>query len=151
MLHVQLHLHIQNYTKHCKKDKPLSVKSFFVWVLLSLYQGFIIFAAAAMLFTEQFINIVAITFTALIFCELLNVVLSVSRINKFMLLSILGSLFLYIVSIFALPTYFDVTFVLTFEFLYKTILITCFATLPPALIRFIVNRINPADYVKLTQ
>lgn len=134
-----------------QRDKPLSVKSFFVWVLLSLYQGFVIFAAASALFTTQFVNIVSITFTSLILCELCNVILSVSKINRVMLFSIAGSVVLYLISIVLLPTYFDLSFVLTIEFLYKTVLITAAAVVPPALIKFLINRANPAAHIKLSQ
>ena len=59
--------------KDLQKGRPLSYKTFFIWVLVSVYQGGIIMILAIVLFESSFINIVGITFTALILAELMNV------------------------------------------------------------------------------
>jgi phospholipid-translocating ATPase len=56
-----------------QKGRPLSYKTFFIWVLVSVYQGGVIMILAIVLFESSFINIVGITFTALILAELMNV------------------------------------------------------------------------------
>jgi len=129
--------------------KPLSIKTFFLWVLLSIYQGSVIMILGMLLFSDNFINVVSITFTALILCELFNVVLSIKTWVKFMVYSLLGSALLYIISIFALTTYFDITFVLTIEFIWKVAFITAVACIPPALIQFAARKLNPGEHLKV--
>jgi len=50
-------------------------------------------------FIDSFVNIVSITFTALIFIELLNVLTEVNRLKFKMLVSIFGTIVVYIGSI----------------------------------------------------
>ena len=57
-----------------QKGRPLSYKIFYKYVAISVYQGGVIMILAIVLFENNFVNIVAITFTALIFSELTNVV-----------------------------------------------------------------------------
>lgn len=64
--------------KELPKGRSLSFKTFFVWVLISVYQGSTIMYIAFLLFEENFINVVSITFTALILTELIMVSLIVS-------------------------------------------------------------------------
>lgn len=56
-------------------------------------------AMALIFFDEPIVNIVTITFTSLIFIELLNVLSEVSKPHKVMLISVSISLVLYFVSI----------------------------------------------------
>lgn len=55
--------------KDLVKGRSLSSKTFFLWVLVSVYQGGAIMLLASWLFESSFLNIVGITFTALILTE----------------------------------------------------------------------------------
>lgn len=57
------------------------MKTFFYWIFKSIYQGGIIMVLAMVLFEDSFINIVGITFTALILAELLNVCFEVPAVS----------------------------------------------------------------------
>ncbi|KAL3206621.1 hypothetical protein MRX96_010681 [Rhipicephalus microplus] len=57
--------------KKLAKGRSLSFKTFFMWVLISIYQGGIIMYGALLLFEDKFIHIVSISFTSLILTELL--------------------------------------------------------------------------------
>ncbi len=59
--------------KVLQKGRELSTKSFLLWFMKSLYQASIIMLGAVIMFDTIFLKIVTITFTALIFAELLNV------------------------------------------------------------------------------
>ena len=59
--------------KVLQKGRELSTKSFLLWFLKSLYQAGIIMVGTILIFDTVFLKIVTITFTALIFAELLNV------------------------------------------------------------------------------
>jgi len=72
--------------KDLTKGRSLNFKSFFMWVLISTYQGGIIMYGAFFLFEEEFIHIVSITFTALILTELLMVALTVRTWHYIMVL-----------------------------------------------------------------
>lgn len=82
------------------------------------------------LFNEQFLNIVAITFTSLIFAQLLNVALEITTWTKLIFASEIVSLIIYILSLFLLPSYFDRTFIASWEFLWKTLVITAVSCIP---------------------
>lgn len=58
------------------------------------------------LFENEFINIVSISFTALIFNELLMVALEITTWHPYMIISELATFAFYIVSMAFLPTYF---------------------------------------------
>ena len=77
--------------KELRKGRSLSFKTFFVWLFISLYQGLYLFTygdisytvggvimlLALYLFEDEFLRIVSISFTALIFNELLMVALEI--------------------------------------------------------------------------
>lgn len=117
--------------KELSKGRSLSYKTFFIWVLISIYQGkliqyahiiiilkfsltnlFCILAGgvimygALFLFEDEFIHIVAISFTALILTELIMVALTVRTWHYLMLLAELFSLAVYILSLILLKDYF---------------------------------------------
>lgn len=58
------------------------------------------------LFENQFVNIVSISFTALVLNELLMVALEINTWHRLMILSEVATLFIYVGSMVFLPTYF---------------------------------------------
>ncbi|KAJ8870395.1 hypothetical protein PR048_029416 [Dryococelus australis] len=92
--------------KELSKGRSLSFKTFFMWVLISIYQGGVIMYGALVLFEDEFIHIVAISFTALILTELIMVALTVRTWHYIMILAELLSLALYILSLIVLKDYF---------------------------------------------
>lgn len=65
----------------------MSTKNFLLWFWISIYQGSIIMMMAVLMFEHSFINIVTITFTSLIFSELLNVYSQLHKIHMAMVIS----------------------------------------------------------------
>jgi phospholipid-translocating ATPase len=63
--------------KILQKGRVLNTKTFLVWCFKSIYQGAVIMIGAVLLFEDNYLNIVSITFTSLIFIEILNVYLEV--------------------------------------------------------------------------
>jgi phospholipid-translocating ATPase len=86
--------------------RSLNIKTFLIWVWKSMYQASIIMFLAVILFNDSFIIIMSITFTTLIFAELLNVVQEVTIIRRKMVISILISLGVYMGSIYFFNTLF---------------------------------------------
>lgn len=65
--------------KTLQKGRLLNFKTFAVWVWKSIYQGSVIILFALMFFNDSYTNIVTITFTSLIFIELLNVYTQITK------------------------------------------------------------------------
>ncbi|EGG19761.1 ATPase [Cavenderia fasciculata] len=73
-----------------QKGRSLSYKTFFIWVLKSAYQGGMIMLLSIILFESSLNNIVSITFTSLILCELLNVATEIHTWHRIIIYFIMG-------------------------------------------------------------
>lgn len=102
-----------------------------------------------LLFETEFLNIVSISFTALVVNELVMVALEITTWHAYMLLSEILTLFFYCISIIFLPEFFDLGFVLSSRFLWKTAVIIAVSSLPLYIWREIRNRLAPPSYSKL--
>lgn len=89
-----------------RKGRPLSLKTFFIWLFQSVYQGGSIMILALLLFESRFLSIIAISFTALIASELINVAMEVHTWHAAMIAAEVTSVAIYIASIFILDNYF---------------------------------------------
>lgn len=112
--------------KELSKGRSLSFKTFFMWVLISIYQGKscillfiveincwhffrkggVIMYGALLLFEDEFIHIVAISFSSLILTELIMVALNIRTWHYLMVLAELLSLALYVLSLIVLHDHF---------------------------------------------
>lgn len=99
-------------------------------------------------FNDSFVNIVSITFTALIFIEILNVFTEVNRVKFKMIMSVVATIVIYIMSISFFRNYFDVS-AFTMDFLLKVIVITAICWLPLHLLKKIVEKISPSEESKV--
>uniref|UniRef100_A0ABD2XC76 Phospholipid-transporting ATPase n=1 Tax=Trichogramma kaykai TaxID=54128 RepID=A0ABD2XC76_9HYME len=136
--------------KDLSKGRSLSYKTFFIWVLISIYQGGVIMYGALILFEDEFIHIVAISFSALILTELIMVALTIRTWHHLMVIAELFSLALYMLSLVVLKDYFDSEFIKTTSFLWKVVLITVVSCLPLYVIQLLRRKFSPPSYTKLT-
>ncbi|KAG8702472.1 putative aminophospholipid-translocase [Ceratobasidium sp. 394] len=136
--------------KELTKGRSLSFKTFFTWCVISVYQGGAIMIMSLLLFENEFLNIVAISFTALVLNELIMVALEITTWHLYMVISEVVTLFFYVISIAFLPEYFDLSFVLSWRFAWKVALIVCVSSVPLWLIKTVRSRVRPATYSKLT-
>jgi len=136
--------------KDLGKGRSLSYKTFFIWVLISIYQGGIIMFGGLLLFDQDFIHVVSITFTALILTELLMVALTIRTWHWLMLLAEVISLALYVGTLAVLKNYFDQKFLLTGEFAWKVVVITLVSCLPLYILKYLRRKYAPPSYSKLT-
>lgn len=90
-----------------------------------------------LLFLDSFVNIVSITFTALIFIEVLNVLTEVHRVKFKMVVSIVFTIVIYIGSIILFRNYFDTSYI-TMEFLLKVLIVTGICWLPVHLLKMLI-------------
>ncbi|KAJ7583625.1 hypothetical protein C8J56DRAFT_214008 [Mycena floridula] len=135
--------------KELTKGRALSYKTFFEWLMISLYQGGAIMIMSLVLFESEFLHIVSISFTALILNELIMVALEITTWHVYMVVSEVVTLFFYVVSIAFLPEYFDLSFVVTLGFGWKVAVIVAISALPLYIIKLIQSRIAPAASSKL--
>ncbi|KAF7321418.1 Phospholipid-transporting ATPase [Mycena kentingensis (nom. inval.)] len=135
--------------KETTKGRALSYKTFFQWLMISVYQGAAIMILSLVLFETEFLHIVSISFTALILNELIMVALEITTWHLYMVISEIVTLFFYIISIAFLPEYFDLTFVVTVGFAWKVAVIVAVSALPLYIIKVIRSRIAPAATSKL--
>ena len=89
-----------------QKGRAMSYKTFFIWLFTSIWQGGVIMLLSLVLFEDNLINIVAITFSALILTELSNVAFEIRTWNKWMIISEFMTVVIYFGSIFVLQSYF---------------------------------------------
>ena len=92
--------------KDLSKGRSLTFKTFFTWCLISIYQGGVIMFGALLLFEDEFIHIVSISFTALILTELIMVALTIRTWHWLMVLAEFLSFAIYIASLMILKDFF---------------------------------------------
>lgn len=133
-----------------QQGRALSFKTFFIWVLKSVYQGGIIMLLSIILFESNLNNIVAITFTALIMCELINVAFEINKWHRYMIASEVFSVAVYFISII-IPgvTAFEITFIMTAQFWWRVVVIVAVSCLPLYAAKYIKQKCAPPAYLKL--
>uniref|UniRef100_A0A2P2HY00 Phospholipid-transporting ATPase n=1 Tax=Hirondellea gigas TaxID=1518452 RepID=A0A2P2HY00_9CRUS len=132
------------------KGRSLSYKTFFVWVLISVYQGGVLMYGAMVLFEDELIHVVSISFTALILTELLMVGLTVRTWHPLMFLAHLLSLVCYAASVIWMH-YFDLAFITSTDFWWKVVVMTVVSCLPLYILKFLQRKITPPTYSKLEE
>ncbi|KAG7087819.1 hypothetical protein E1B28_013759 [Marasmius oreades] len=135
--------------KELTKGRALSYKTFFQWLMISVYQGAAIMIMSLVLFENEFLHIVSISFTALILNELIMVALEITTWHVYMVVSEVVTLFFYVISIAFLPEYFDLSFVVTVGYAWKVAVIVAISALPLWIIKLIKSRVAPAASSKL--
>lgn len=135
--------------KDLTKGRALSFKTFFMWLMISLYQGAAIMIISLVLFENEFLNIVAISFTALILNELIMVALEITIWHVYMIISEVVTLGIYAISMIFLPEYFDLSFVVSVRFGWKVAVIVAISALPLWIIKMIKSRVAPEATTKL--
>lgn len=140
--------------KELTEGKSLSYKTFFVWVLVSLYQGTVIQGLSQLFVgieSELFTKMVAVSFSALLMNELIMVALEIITWNKTMFASEILTFLFYAASFPYLQDYFDLDFVTTFGFYWKTAIITATALIPPWIGKALRRKLKPPNYAKVQQ
>lgn len=99
--------------KELTTGRSLSYRTFFVWVLVSVYQGCIIQGLSQLLTEVDGPDMVAVSYTALVLNELLMVAIEITTWHWIMVVSIIGTFLMYAASIPFLGDYFDLEFLTT--------------------------------------
>jgi phospholipid-translocating ATPase len=88
-------------------ERSLSTKKFCMWTLISIYQASVIMMFSILAFESSMTDIVSITFTALILCELSNISLQIHHWKILIVAAELLTFLLYVGSMIIFPTYFS--------------------------------------------
>jgi phospholipid-translocating ATPase len=99
--------------KELTTGSSLSYRTFFVWVAVSVYQGGMIQGLSQILTEVDGPKMVAVSFTVLVLNELCMVAFEITTWHPIMIMSLVGTLLIYIGSIPFLGGYFDLGFMLT--------------------------------------
>lgn len=132
--------------KQLTRGRQLSYKTFYIWTGISIYQGGVIMYGALVLFEDQLIHIVEISYTALILTELIMVALTVVTWHWLMVGAELVSLLMYIITLLIFTTYFDADFIRHWDFWWKVITITLVSCLPLYIVKYMHRKWSNRQY-----
>lgn len=99
--------------KELTSGASLSYRTFFIWVLVSVYQGTVIQGLSQLLTEIDGPRMVAVSFTVLILNELCMVAFEITTWHPAMIITLLGTLCIYLVTIPFLGEYFDLAYIIT--------------------------------------
>ncbi|XP_061721077.1 probable phospholipid-transporting ATPase IIB isoform X2 [Cydia pomonella] len=132
--------------KQLTKGRQLSYKTFYIWTGISIYQGGVIMYGALVLFEDQLIHIVEISYTALILTELIMVALTVDTWHRLMVVAELASLLMYATTLLVFNSYFDSDFIKHWDFWWKVTTITLVSCLPLYIVKFMHRKWSARQY-----
>ena len=134
--------------KNLLRGRELNLKNFLVWCFKSIFQAFVIMFGAMFLFENVFLHIVTVTFTSLIFLELLNVYMEINKFHKFMIFSLVGTGICYLLSLILLKSLLDVTYIFDLN-IFKIFLISTISWAPFYITSRIKKKCFPETIEKL--
>lgn len=135
--------------KELKEGRSLSYRTFFIWVLVSIYQGSIIQGLTQLLVEVHGPRMVATSFTILVINELIMVAFEITTWHPVMILSLIGTAFIYFASIPFLGRYFDLRYVVTLAFIWRVVAVSAIALIPPYIVKIVRRTLKPPSYRKV--
>ncbi|EGE85504.1 phospholipid-translocating ATPase [Blastomyces dermatitidis ATCC 18188] len=136
--------------KELKTGRSLSYRSFFTWVLVSVYQGSIIQGLSQILVGEVAgPKLISVSFTALVLNELVMVAVSITTWHPVMILCIVGTAIVYAASVPFLGDYFDLKYVVTLAWVWRVIVVAAIALVPVWAVKLISRTWSPPSYRKV--
>jgi phospholipid-translocating ATPase len=136
--------------KELKSGESLSYKSFFTWVLVSVYQGIIIQGLSQLLVGEvDGKRMLSVSFTVLILNELIMVAVSVTTWHWIMIVSILGTAGVYAATVPFLGRYFELEYIISWAWVWRVAAIAAISLLPVWGGKLIRRAYKPPNYRKV--
>ena len=136
--------------KELTSGASLSYRTFFVWVLVSIYQGGIIQGLSQILVgSVDSDRMVSVSFTVLVINELVMVAFEVVTWHWIMIVSLLGTTVLYVGSVPFLGGYFDLGYVWTWGFVWRVAAIAAISLIPPYSVKILRRTLKPPSYRKV--
>ncbi len=117
--------------KELKTGRSLSYRTFFTWVLISIYQGSIIQGLSQLLVgAVDGPRMLSVSFTVLVFNELIMVAVAVTTWHPVMIACILGTGALYTASVPFLGKYFDLSYVASWGWVWRVSAVAAVSLVP---------------------
>ena len=136
--------------KELKTGKSLSYRSFFGWVLISVYQGAVIQGLSQILLdTITGPRLISLSFTALVLNELGMVATAITTWHPVMIFCLIGTLLAYAVSVPFLGEYFDLSYVITLDWLWRVFAVLAVSLVPVWAGKMIKQSWHPPSYRKV--
>ena len=134
------------------KGRELNFKNFLWWFFKSIIQSSIIMFGAIILFDKQiYLKIVTVTFTSLIYLEILNVYMEIIKFHKFMIISLVSTFIVYTLCLWLLPNVLDIAYIFQFDTFWKIFVISFVAWIPFYVISIIKKCCFPKEIEKIKE
>jgi phospholipid-translocating ATPase len=145
-------LKFPNLYKILLKGRELNFKSFLIWLFKSIFQAAVIMFGAFIIFPDNiYLKIVTVTFTALIYLEILNVYLEINTYHWFMWVSFSCTCVIYLLTIFIIKYYLDIYYIFKKNIFWRIPILSIAAWAPFFIITRIKKRFFPETIEKLNQ
>ena len=129
------------------KGRELNFKSFLWWVFKSIFQSAVLMFGSVIVFKNRiFLNIVTVTFTGLIYLEILNVYMEINKFHWFMLVSLAATFLVYTLCIIFMRNVFDTSYMDVLTFIY--VLIMAVVAWAPF---FIISKLKKCIFPKVVE
>lgn len=136
--------------KELKTGKSLSYRSFFSWVMISIYQGAVIQGLSQILLqTVTGPRLISVSFTALVLNELGMVAIAITTWHPVMIFCLIGTLLLYVGSVPFLGDYFNLRYVITVDWLWRVVAVLAVSLVPVWAVKLIRRSWSPPSYRKV--
>ncbi|KAJ5778875.1 hypothetical protein N7457_006595 [Penicillium paradoxum] len=136
--------------KELKTGKSLSYRSFFGWILISVYQGAVIQGLSQILLdTITGPRLISLSFTALVLNELGMVATAITTWHPVMIFCLIGTLLVYAGSVPFLGEYFDLGYVITLDWLWRVVVVLAVSLVPVWAGKMIKQSWRPPSYRKV--
>jgi phospholipid-translocating ATPase len=136
--------------KELKTGRSLSYRSFFTWVLVSVYQGSIIEGLSQILVGKiTGPRLISVSFTALVLNELIMVAVAITTWHPVMILCLVGTALIYAGSVPFLGDYFDLPYVISWGWVWRVVTVSAVSLVPVWTVKFISRTWSPPSYRKV--
>eukprot|EP00357_Protocruzia_adherens_P031457 CAMPEP_0114996734 /NCGR_PEP_ID=MMETSP0216-20121206/14491_1 /TAXON_ID=223996 /ORGANISM="Protocruzia adherens, Strain Boccale" /LENGTH=1088 /DNA_ID=CAMNT_0002361003 /DNA_START=179 /DNA_END=3445 /DNA_ORIENTATION=+ len=132
-----------------QKGRALNMKTFLYWVWSAIYQATVITLMGVFLFSDSYLYVATITFTALIIVELLNVFTTIHKLHPLMAVSEAITIIVYISSMILFKDYLAVEYIATVPFAWKMLVIVMAAWVPLWIGHKIKDYVDPSEEQKV--
>ena len=139
-----------NLYKILLKGRELNFKSFLFCLFKSIFQAAVIMLGSFVLFSDNiYLKIVTVTFTALIYLEILNVYLDITTYHWFMWVAFASTCVVYLLTIWILKYYLDIYFIFKANIFWKIPILSIAAWAPFFIGKKIKKKCFPETVEKL--
>lgn len=136
--------------KELKNGRSLSYRSFFTWLMVSVYQGAITQGLSQILVGSiDSPRLISVSFTALVLNELLMVAISVTTWHPIMIFCLIGTALVYAGSVPFLGDYFDLPYVITLAWLWRVLAVSAVSVIPVWVGKLVKSAWSPPSYRKV--